>query len=293
MTTPQNPLLSSWTGAFGEAPFHLIQTGHYGPAIRQTLDLARERLKALRENPAAPDFENTIVALETLSEPLDRASGIFFNLVEAESNDEMRALAKELSPLVSAFANDLQLDPVIFQKVKAVHDGMAGRKLSTEQQRLLEKTYKSFARNGALLPDADKAKLRAIDEELARLGPQYSDNVLKATNSKEFFIADRSRLEGIPDSALEAAQEAAAGKGRPGEWLFTLDVPSFLPLVTYCRDRALREEIWRAYNSRALGGEFDNRETLKRIAVLRHQRDGMSLAHLRQNFDEQIDRDRR
>jgi peptidyl-dipeptidase Dcp len=272
MTTSQNPLLAAWTGPFGEAPFHLIQTEHYGPALRQTLDIAREKLKALREEPAAPTFENTIIALETLSEPLDRASGIFFNLVEAESNDEMRALSKELSPLVSAFANDLQLDPVIFQKVKAVHDNSASLKLTTEQERLLEKTYKSFARNGALLDDSAKSKLREIDEELARLGPQYSDNVLKATTSKEFFIADKSRLAGIPESALEAAQEAAVAKGRPNEWLFTLDAPSFLPLVTYCKDRALREEIWRSYNSRALGGEFDNRETLKRIAVLRHQR---------------------
>jgi peptidyl-dipeptidase Dcp len=272
MTTSQNPLLAAWAGSFGEAPFHLIKTEHYGPAIRQTLDMAREKLKALREDPAAPNFENTIVALETLSEPLDRASGIFFNLVEAESNEEMRALSKELSPLVSAFANDLQLDPVIFQKVKAVHDQMASLKLSTEQARLLEKTYKSFARNGALLDDGAKAKLREIDEELSRLGPQYSDHVLKATTSKEFFIAEKSRLAGIPDSALEAAHEAAVAKGKPNEWLFTLDAPSFLPLVTYCKDRALREELWRAYNSRALGGEFDNRETLKRIAVLRHQR---------------------
>ncbi|NDD91221.1 M3 family peptidase [bacterium] len=272
MENHSNPLLAPWTGPFGEAPFQSIRTEHYRPAIEMTLEMARQKLKSLREDSSAPNFENTVLALEALSEPLDRASGIFFNLVEAESNDEMRSLAKELSPLVSAFANDLQLDSIIFQKVKALYEAREALALSVEQSRLLEKTYKSFARNGALLKDDSKKRLREIDEELARLGPQYSDHVLKATTSKEFFIFDQKRLEGVPESALEAAREAASSKGKSEAWLFTLDVPSFSPLVTYAKDRALREELWRAYNSRALGGDFDNREVLQRIAVLRHQR---------------------
>lgn len=272
MANLNNPLLGSWSGRFQEAPFDRIQTEHYRPAIEKTLEWAREGLKKLQQTDSEPNFENTVMALETLSEPLDRASGIFFNLVEAESNDEMRDLAKELSPLISAFANDIQLDANVFRRVKVVYEKRAQLKLNTEQARLLEKTYKSFTRNGALLDDSAKARLREMDQELARLGPQYSDHVLKATTTPEFWIQDSSRLEGIPKSAIEAAKEAATEKGRSNEWLFTLQAPSYIPVVTYAKDRKLREEMAKAYGARALHGEFDNREILKKIAVLRHKR---------------------
>ncbi len=267
-----NPLLAPWTGRFGEAPFDQIKTEHYKPAIEAALAEARSHLDALAHQSATPDFENTIVRLETLSESLDRCAGIFFNIVEAEADEAMHALAKEISPLTAAFSNDLMLNPNVFARVKAVYEKRASLNLTVEQSKLLEKTYKGFVRNGANLDEKAKSRLREIDAEMSKLSPQYSENVLKATNAAEFWVTSPSELEGLPESALAAARDAATEKGRPSDWLFTLQAPSYIPVVSYAKNRSLREKIWRAYAGRALTGEFDNRATLKRIAVLRHDR---------------------
>ncbi|MFN7684055.1 MAG: M3 family metallopeptidase [Oligoflexia bacterium] len=270
-----NPLLSPWTGRFGEIPFDQIKVEHYRPAFDAALAEARQNLAALRSDASKPTFENTIERLESLTEKLDRCSGVFFNMVGAEAGESMHALAREISPLTAAFSNDLLLDAKVFARVKEVFDLRAGLKLTPEQSMLLEKTYKSFVRNGALLDLTAKERLREIDAELAKLGPQYSENVLKATYAREFWINSEADLEGIPESARLAAREAAKEKGRPGEWLFTLEAPSYIPVLSYAKKRQLREEMWRAYGSKALLGEFDNRTILKRIAVLRHQRAGL------------------
>jgi len=267
-----NPFQSSWTGRFGEVPFDQIRTEHYRPAFDEALAAARTQLATLRELKEAPSFENTIVKLESLSEKLDRVAGVFFNMVGAEGDEAMHQLEKEISPLVAAFSNDLQLDPAIFARVKKVFDEKAGLKLTAEQSMLLEKTYKGFVRNGSQLGDSAKARLREIDAELARLGPQYSENLLKATYAREFWIANERELEGLPEGARDAAKDAAVQKGKPNQWLFTLEAPSYIAVLSYAAKRSFREEMWRAYASRSLGGTHDNREILKRIAVLRHER---------------------
>ncbi len=267
-----NPLLSSWAGRFGEVPFDQIRTEHFRPAFDEALAEARRNLAALRDDPAKPDFENTVVRLETLTEKLDRCSGVFFNMVGAEADESMHALAREISPLMAEFGNDLSLDPKVFARIKAVYDSRSSLKLTPEQSMLLEKSYKSFVRNGAMLDEKDKARLRELDAERAKLKPMFSQNVLKATYARDFWVTSEADLAGIPESARDIAREAAKAKGRGSDWLFTLEAPSYIAVVTYSSRRSFREEMWRAFSSKALGGPNDNREILKRIAVLRHER---------------------
>jgi peptidyl-dipeptidase Dcp len=267
-----NPLLSPWLGRFGEVPFDQIRAEHYRPAFDEALAEARRNLAALRDDPAKPDFENTVVRLEALTEKLDRCSGVFFNMVGAEADEAMHELAREISPLMAEFGNDLSLDPKVFARIRSVYDSRQSLSLTPEQSMLLEKSYKGFVRNGALLDEAGKARLRELDAERAKLKPMFSQNVLKATYAREFWVTGEAELAGIPESAREVAREAAKAKGRPSDWLFTLEAPSYIAVLTYSSRRSFREEMWRAFSSKALGGPYDNREILKRIAVLRHER---------------------
>ncbi|HRO66533.1 MAG TPA: M3 family metallopeptidase [Pseudobdellovibrionaceae bacterium] len=268
----QNPLLKPFTNKDGAAPFDQIKVEHYLPALEESIRQARERIDAIKTNPAAPDFANTITALESASEQVDRVAGIYGNLEVAHADEALQALAKDLYPKLSAFSSDVSLDADIFAKVKAVHEKRDSLKLDIEEAKLLEKTYLSFSRNGALLDGKAKERLRAIDQELSVLGPKFSENVLKATNAFEMWVADKKDLEGLPDGAVEAASVAAESKGKPGQWLFNLQIPSYLPFLTYAKNRVLREKMWRAFASRSYKGEFDNSETILNIVRLRHER---------------------
>lgn len=271
-TLSENPLLKPFKNKDGAAPFDEIQVEHYLPALEEGIRLSKERAEKLRKDTAPPTFENTIVALEAITEPMDATVTIYGNMESAHGSEALQALAKDFYPKLSSFGSDIALDPAIFARVKAVYDKRNDGGLTTEQNRLLEKTYLSFVRNGANLNEAGKERIRAIDQELSVLGPKFSENVLKATNAFELWITDVKELDGLPEGAIEAAAMMAEAKGKKGQWLLNLQMPSYLPVATYANNRSLREKVWRAYGSRAFGGDLDNSPVILKIIHLRHER---------------------
>ena len=254
------------------APFSQIKLKDYQPAFIENIANARAEIDAITNNSEAPTFENTIVALDFSGDALDRLSSIFFNMNSAETCDEMQKIAQDVSPLLTAFGNDISLNEDLFKRVKAVHDQKENLTLTPEQATLLDKKYKSFARNGALLPEDKKAKLREIDTELAKLKLTYGENVLAETNNYQLHITNEADLKGLPDDAKEMARSLAKSKNLEG-WIFTLDFPSYLPFVTYIDNRELRKEMAIAAGKKAFqGNEFDNKEIALKIAKLRFDR---------------------
>ena len=254
------------------APFSQIKLKDYQPAFIENIANARAEIDAITNNSEAPTFENTIVALDFSGDALDRLSSIFFNMNSAETCDEMQKIAQDVSPLLTAFGNDISLNEDLFKRVKAVHDQKENLTLTPEQATLLDKKYKSFARNGALLPEDKKAKLREIDTELAKLKLTYGENVLAETNNYQLHITNEADLKGLPDDAKEMARSLAKSKNLEG-WIFTLDFPSYLPFVTYIDNRELRKEMAIAAGKKAFqGNEFDNKEITLKIAKLRYER---------------------
>ncbi|MCM2278358.1 MAG: M3 family metallopeptidase [Oligoflexia bacterium] len=271
----ENPLLKSSSGsglAHGAVPFHEIREEHFLPAVEAVLAEARSRLRAIREDARAPSFENSIEGIEFCAERLDTVANTFSNLLHAHSSDKLQALAKEIMPRLAAFSNDISLDPGLFQRVRAVYDQRATLGLDAEQAMLLEKTHRFFARNGAKLAEKGKERLREIDQKLALLGQQFGDNVLKATNQFELVLRERAELAGLPDSVLEGAASEAKDRGKEGQWVFTLQQPSFVAFMKYSERRELRERLWKAYMTRATSGDTDNRGIAKELASLRHER---------------------
>lgn len=269
---PQNPLLIPSKLPFGAFPFDTLQKSHFLPAFEETIRSAKSTLDAMKSSSSAPTFDNTVLVLETAPENVNRVATVFFNLLGAESDDELQLMAKDVSPKLASFSSDISLDPEIFARVKSVWETRHTSGLDAEQIRLVEKTYKDFVRNGALLSPEKKAKVREIDQELARLGVDFSDNVLKYVNDFKMVLDNKADLAGLPESAVEAAAQTAKEMGLEGRWAFTLHGPSYIPFLTYADRADLREKMWRAYNARALGGAYDNRELAKHIAVLRHER---------------------
>jgi peptidyl-dipeptidase Dcp len=266
-----NPLLTSFETFENTAPFSLIKEEHYEPAFTEAIEVARLEIEAITSNSEKPSFENTIEKLDEAGALLGTISSIFFNLNSAETNDEIQRIAREVSPALTKFGNDVTLNEALFNRVKTVYAQKEKLELTPEQQTLLDKNYKRFSRNGANLNDADKEKLRTIDAELAQLTLKFGENVLAATQAYELHLEDDSRLHGLPESALEAAQEIAQSKDKSG-YVFTLDYPSYIPLMTYASDRALREELSKAFGSRAYKDAFDNSDIVLKIANLRHER---------------------
>lgn len=270
--TNSNPFLQDFGTQDNYVPFSRIKIEHYIPALDATIAEAKTNFEKIKNNPEAPSFENTIVALETFSEKVGVVQTVFSTLESANGGPEMRDLAKDFYPRLASFGSDISLDSQIFNRVKEVYNKRDGLNLNGEQKRLLEKTYIDFVRNGALLSASDKEKIRKIDEELSVLGPKFSEHVLKATNKFELVLDKQEDLAGLPEGAIEAAAATAESKGRKGQWVFTLQAPSFIPFLTYSKKRELREKMWRAYNSRSYRDEFDNQEVIKKIVTLRHQR---------------------
>jgi peptidyl-dipeptidase Dcp len=259
-------------GTVDEAiPFDRIRTEQFSPALNQALDLARANIARLKSLPMDQvSFESLGLGLETASEAVDIVAETYFNLLSAEADEARHALAGEISPKLAAFSNELHLDPELFRRYEALY--AKRESFSLEQQKLLEKTYKAFVRNGARLDESKKARLREIDQELAQLGPKFSENVLKATYDFSLVLDREEDLSGLPQSAREAASAAARAKGLEGKWLLTLEAPSYVPFMTYSDRSDLREKLFRAQQGRCLGGAYDNQAILKRMAVLRHER---------------------
>ena len=263
-----NPLLQD----FNTAPFSQIKEAHYKPAFLEAINLAKEEIQAIITNTEVPSFNNTTEALDGVGEKLDRVSSIFFNLNSAETNAEIQAIAKEISPALTAFKNDMILNEALFAKVKAVYDKKDNLELSPEQSMLLEKQYKGFARNGANLNEVDKNELRKIDEELAKLSLQFGENALAETNSYELHLENEEDLAGLPDSAKEAAKMIATQRGKEG-WVYTLDYPSYIPFMTYANNRELRKKLAIAMGKKGFQqNEFNNEQIVLSIVNLRHKR---------------------
>jgi Zn-dependent oligopeptidase len=265
-------LTSTYNTKYNTAPFSQIKLEDYKPAFIENIATAKAEIEAIINNPEAPTFENTIVALDFSGEQLNRLSSIFFNLNSAETCDDMQKIAQEVSPILTEFSNDISLNKELFQRIKAVHDQKDNLILNTEQTTLLDKKFKGFSRNGALLNEEDKLKLREIDTELAQLKLTYGENVLAETNNYHLHITNEADLKGLPDGAKEMAFFLAKSKNLEG-WVFTLDFPSYLPFVTYVDNRELRKEMTIAAGKKAFqNNEFDNKKNVKRIVELRHKR---------------------
>lgn len=264
--------LKKFESKHNTAPFSKINLSEYQEAFEETIALARIEIDSITKNTETPTFKNTIEALDFSGEQLDRLSSIFFNLNSAETCDEMQKIAQEVSPLLTAFSNDIALNENLFKSVKAVYDQKDTLTLTTEQATLLDKKFKGFSRNGALLNEEDKLKLREIDTELAKVKLTFGENVLAETNNYQLHITNEADLKGLPDGAKEMAASLAKSKNLEG-WVFTLDFPSYLPFVTYVENRELRKEIAIAAGKKSFqDNEFDNKENVKRIVELRHKR---------------------
>jgi Zn-dependent oligopeptidase len=264
--------LAPFTTKYTTAPFNKIALSDYQPAFEKTIEIARKEIDAIANNTEIPSFQNTIEALDFAGEALDRLSSIFFNLNSAETCDEMQKIAQEVSPLLTEFSNDVALNEKLFQRIKTIYDQKDSLALTSEQTTLLDKKFKGFSRNGALLLEDEKLILREIDTELAKLKLTYGENVLAETNNYQLHITKEADLKGLPDGAKEMASSLAKSKGLEG-WVFTLDFPSYLPFVTYVENRELRKNIAIAAGKKGFqNNEFDNQENIKRIVELRHKR---------------------
>lgn len=263
-----NPLLTESALPFGAPRFDLIGNEHYLPAFRAGIDEARAEVDAIVDNPAEPDFRNTIEALEFSGRTLDRVSDIFFNLLEAESDDRMQEIAEEVSPMLTGYSMYVSLNDRLFDRVRKVYEQKDSLGLDREQMRLLEETYRSFSRNGAALPADRRKRFSECVEQLSVLSLQFGKNVLAATNAFFLHVTDRDDLDGLPDYVVEMGAAAAAEKGLDG-WAYTLDAPSFGPFMKFSRRRELRRKMYMGRSTRAVGGEYDNTGLLKRIVALR------------------------
>jgi peptidyl-dipeptidase Dcp len=268
-----NPLLQKFTTPFGTAPFEEIKNEHFLPAMKEAILMGKEDIKKIINNTQEPSFENTIEALEGSGEFVNQVSSIFFNLNSAETNDEIQKIARDISPLLSEYSNDVTLNEKLFEKIKKVFDKKDSLMLSVEEKTLLDKTFKSFVRNGANLNKEQKEKLRAIDKELSQLSLAFGEHVLKETNSFEMEIGDLNELTGLPDYVIEAAAMTAKEKGKEGKFVFTLQFPSYIPFMTYADNRELRKKMFLGYGSKSFkGDENDNKEVVLKIVNLRQER---------------------
>lgn len=265
----QNPFFAEFSGTpHGTAPFDKIQKAHYEEAIDRGIELNRAEIDAIVNNPEKPTFANTIKALDKSGADLDRVTGIFFNLTECLSDDEMMEIQMRVIPKVTDFQTSITLNPGLWTRVKTVWDNRANEDLDAEDLRLLEETYQSFARNGALLQGADREKLTQLTNELSQLTNQFGQNVLKELNTYEVWLT-KEDLDGLPESSIEAAALAAKEKGREGEYMFTLAQPTYMAFLKYSTRRDLREHFYRLYSGRNLKGEYSNTDIIRKIANTR------------------------
>lgn len=267
-----NLFLKEFDTPFQSIPFQDIKQEDFKPAILELIKEAKKKIEAIANNPEPASFENTQLALEKIGKKLNVTATTFFNLHSAETNDYIESLAHEISPILTEYGNDITLNQALFGRIKEVFDHTDKSALTKEEFRLLDKTYKSFTRNGALLSDGEKRQLRAIDKELAGLTLSFSQNVLQETNAYCLQITDEKELSGIPDSIKTAAKEEAEKRKKEG-WVFTLHFPSLAPFLKYADNRALREELYLASAKKAFkDNEYNNEKNIHRIVSLREER---------------------
>ena len=262
-----NPLLAEWNTPHATPPFDKISISDYEPAFETAIAVSRAEVDAIINNPAKPSFNNTILALEKQGELLDRISSVFFNLLECHTSQEMQEIAMRIQPKLTELGNDVSLNPELFKRVKAVHEN-PGLFLSKEDKKLLENTYKSFVRSGANLNDADKELYRQYSSELSQLTLQFGQNSLAANNAFSLNITSAKQVAELPDFVKDGLALEAKNRGQKG-WTVTLKAPSYIPFVTYSSQRDLKEKLYKARSTCAIGGKFDNTENIRKITALR------------------------
>ena len=262
-----NPLLAEWDTPYATPPFDKIKITDYEPAFETAIAVSRAEIDAIVNNPAKPTFKNTIVAMERQGALLGRIAGLFYNLREADTSDEMDAIALRIQPKMTELSNDIALNPQLFERVKAVYEG-SRRGLSDVDIKLLEDTYKSFSRSGAALSDEDKEAYRKYTSELSEAELVFGQNSLSATNEFAINITSASKVAELPAFVKESMAADAKARGEKG-WTVTLKAPSYIPFMTYSSQRDIKEQLYRAYNTRALGGKFDNSDIIRNITSLR------------------------
>ncbi len=269
LNAENNPFFKAYNTPFDTPPFDKIKPEHYEPAFEKGIKELQDEVLQIANNPAAPTFENTIVALERSGRLLDRVSSAFFNVLNALSTDEMMEISQRVSPKLSESSNNIYLNEALFARVKSIYDQKDKLNLSIEDKRLLEKTYESFQKKGATLDKAGKEKYRSLSTELSLLSLQFGQNALKDKNRFEYLITNEADLAGLPESVREAAKTMAREKGKEG-WLFDLSSPSYVPFMRYADSRELREMMYKANLSIGnKGDEFDNKEIVRKIVNVR------------------------
>ena len=272
-TAATNPFFTEWDTPYGTPPFDRIALAHYEPAFAEGMKRHDAEIAAIVADPAAPTFENTIAAMDRAGALLRRVGNVFSAMNGTMSDDEMRAIAKRVAPLRSQHRDAILRNAELFARVDAVHAGLDQLELDAEQRRLVTETWKEFVRGGANLADADKEKLKALNEELSLLSLEFGENVLKDTNDFVMFVTDAADLDGLPEASIEAAAEEANGRDHAGEWAFTIHKPSLIPFLQYSTRRDLREKMYKAYiNQGDNGNESDNNRIAAKMASLRVER---------------------
>ena len=263
-----NPLLQEWNTPYQTPPFSQIETKHYEPAIDYAIEQQRAEVDAIINNPEEPTFENTIVAMEQAGALLNRITGLFFVLNNSDTSEEMQAIANNITPKLTELGNDISLNPELFNRVKAVYDKRDELELDQEDKQLLEDTYKGFVRSGALLEGEQQELYRKYSTELSQATLKFGQNALAATNAFTLNITDEAKVAELPDFVKEGMKAEAEARGEQG-WTVTLQAPSYGPFMTYSSQRDLKEQLYRAYNTRGIGGESDNLEVIRTITELR------------------------
>lgn len=266
-----NPLLSESPLPYGAPQFDKIENRHYLPAFEQAFKEGKQEIDAIVNNPDTPTFENTIEALEFAGGLVDKVGSIFYNLLEADASDELQEIAEKVSPMSTEYSMYVSLNEGLFKRIKSVYEQREGLKLAPDQRKLLEDTYKSFERNGANLSPEDKKTYSEISEKLSLLTLQFQKNQLASTNNFQMVLTDEKDLSGLPGYIRDMAAQAARDKGVEG-WLFDLSAPSYGGFLKFSDRRDLREKMYRAYNRRAFGDEWDNTETIRQIVDLRYKK---------------------
>ena len=266
----ENPLFKEFDAPHGIAPFSEITIDHYREGMLRGMEEQKAEIAAIVNNPEAPTFENTIEALDQCGKLLGKVRGTFSPLSNSNSTEEIRNLQKEMSPISSAHSDDINLNPELFARVKAVYEQKDNLDLTAEQQKLLENTYQRFVNSGAELSDEDKAKLRELNQQLSMLQLTFSQNLRHETNNTFVVVNSLEEMKGLPQANIDAAAKMAADNGQEGKWMFNMQRPSCNPVLQYCENRELREKVYKAYYNRGnQDNEYDNKAISAQIVALR------------------------
>ena len=266
----QNPFFADYPNEFNIPPFEQIQTSDYMPAIERGIEEYKADIDSIINNPAAPDFDNTVLAMEKSGELLNRVMIVFTSLTETDNSPEMEEISEKALPLYQQTVDDIMMNGKLFARVKAVYEKAS--ELDGPRRRAVEELYKSFVRNGALLDDAQKNQLKKLNGQLTDLYLKFNKNLLNATNAFELWVDSKDELAGLPESSIAVAAEEAKAHGQEGKWLFTLHAPSRLPLLQYADNRDLRRKMYDGYTSLASSGENNNLPVISEILKVRSEK---------------------